>query len=193
MPLAGRMYCRRFAEIGLKTVGESWHWGTRIGLCLCNPQSSMFSPDETGMIPAGWTIDLPRPLQFTVVGTGGVPVTKLPARLDKLPDSTAAVGAPVITCGDPLNHSVSLIIGKEEDFVALDGPAECAAELILVIGAALSRVEIIRGIEIGIAQEFEKVAVILVRAGFGDHVDKSAAVVAVFGVEIVGEYAKFSE
>ena len=48
----------------------------------------------------------------------------------------------------------------------------------------------IRRVEIRIAQELEQIAMVLVRAGLGDDVDMSTAVVAVLGVEIIGQDAK---
>ena len=92
--------------------------------------------------------------------------------------------------GYALNHPVSLIVCKEENLVALNGAAERAAKLVLVIGAALSLVEEVRGIEIGIAHEFEKISVVAVGAGLGYHVDQAAAVIAVLGVGIVCQDAK---
>ena len=45
----------------------------------------------------------------------------------------------------------------------------------------------------GVAQKLEDIAVKIVTPGFGDDVDLSAAVLAVFGVEIIGENAELRD
>ena len=71
----------------------------------------------------------------------------------------------------------------------LDWTAERAAELILPKGRAV-RIEITAGIQIGIAQEFEGIAVEGIAPGLGDDVDHAAVVIAVLGIEVVGEDAE---
>ena len=92
-----------------------------------------------------------------------------------------------------LDYSIALIIRKEKDLVALDGPAESAAKLVLVIGRPLSAGKVIRGVEIRIAQELKRVSVVLVGAGFCYDVNLAAAVVPVLGVIIIRQNAKLGD
>jgi hypothetical protein len=53
------------------------------------------------------------------------------------------------------------------------------------------RRKVVARIEVGIAQKLEDVAVKCIRPRFGYNIDLSAAELAVFGVEVVGENAEF--
>ena len=64
---------------------------------------------------------------------------------------------------DSLRGSCSLIIGEEKRFIASNRPAQRPAKLVLVKRAARGR-KIVAGIEVGVAQEFECVAMPLVGA-----------------------------
>ena len=50
---------------------------------------------------------------------------------------------------------VPLVVGKEENLVSLDGPAENSAKLILLEISACSSSKKVGGIEIGIAEKVE--------------------------------------
>ena len=73
-----------------------------------------------------------------------------------------------------------------------DRSADRAAELVLPVEAALRRKEIAR-VESGVTQKLEAAAMQLVGAGLGDHIDDAAAVVAVLGVEVVGQDAELGD
>ena len=51
----------------------------------------------------------------------------------------------------------------------------------------------IGGIQVGVAEELESTAMILVRAGLGNHIDLAAAVITVFRVEVVGQYPELGD
>ena len=87
---------------------------------------------------------------------------------------------------DSLRRSGSLIIGEEENLVLSNRAAERSAELVLIECAARGR-KVVARVEIGVAQEFESIAVKCVGAGFRDDVDLAAAELAIFRVEVVGE------
>ncbi len=112
---------------------------------------------------------------------------------EKSPLSVAAVGAPSDDFGDTYDFAIALVVRKKEDFVALDRTANCAAKLVLVVRAALSTGKIIRSVKIGVAQKFEDISVKLVRPGLRDHIDLAAAIIAVFGVEVVRNNPKFAD
>ena len=92
-------------------------------------------------------------------------------------------------CADTLPRA--LVIGEEEELVAKERSAKRSAKLVLVINAAGGR-EIIARIQIGVAQKVEHVAVKLVGSRLRNHVDEPAAVVAVLGVEVIGDNSKLS-
>src|SRR5215469_14293637 len=75
-----------------------------------------------------------------------------------------------------------------------DRSANRAPELVLMISTDLTgQIEVVPGIEIGVAQEFEQVSVETVGAGLGDDVDLPAAVVPVLGIVVVGQDPKFRD
>src|SRR5215472_6672060 len=75
-----------------------------------------------------------------------------------------------------------------------DRSANRAPELVLVISPDLTgQIEVVPGIEIGVAQEFEQVSVEAVGTGFGDDVDLPAAEVSVLGIVVVCQDAKFRD
>ena len=93
----------------------------------------------------------------------------------------------------------AFVIDEEERLVLNDGTAKGAAELIVVkrflrLASRLIRggIEIIAGVEGGVAEEFESRAVELVGAAFGDDVDDATGAAAVFRFE-VGSDAKFGD
>ena len=87
---------------------------------------------------------------------------------------------------DSLGQPRALVIGEEEDLVLADRAAQRSSELVLVERPARGR-KVVAGVQIGIAQEFENVAVERVGAGFGHHVDLASAEFAVFRVEVARE------
>ena len=87
---------------------------------------------------------------------------------------------------DSLRRSGALIVGEEENLVLADRAADGSSKLVLVERAARGR-KIVAGIQIGVAQEFEDIAVECIGPGFRDHVDLAAAELAVFRVEVAGE------
>jgi hypothetical protein len=97
---------------------------------------------------------------------------------EKLPAIWASVGnAGAGACALP---DAAVFVGEEEEqFVALDGAAEGAAEVVVAVFAAGG--EEVAGVEFIVAEEFEEGAVKVVGAGFGDDVDLGAAVAAVVG------------
>ena len=112
----------------------------------------------------------------------------------KSPDSVARWERRGWSAAYRLHHSVALIIGEKENLVANDRAAKCSAELVLVVSAFLPRwIEVVARIQIGVAQEFEDVSVPLVCAGFGYDVDLRAGIIAVFGIGVVGQNAKFRD
>ncbi len=98
-----------------------------------------------------------------------------------------------VSRGDALRGSGSLVVGEEEELVALDGAgyrtAKGSAELALVEGGA-GLVEVSPGVEVGVAEELEGFAVEVAGAGFADDADDAAVVVAVLGIEVGGEDAE---
>ena len=87
----------------------------------------------------------------------------------------------------------ALIVDEEKGFVLFDWAPESASKLVLLKDRSFIRGQriVILGIEYGVAQEFESASMKLVGSGFGYDVDLSAAVVAVFCVEVVGDDAEF--
>src|SRR5580692_1417377 len=85
-----------------------------------------------------------------------------------------------------------LIVGKEEELVAFDGPTQSPAILILPEYRALSR-KIVFCIEIRIAQELKTRAMKGIAAGLGHNVDQSTAIVSVLRVGIAGQDAKLRD
>ena len=96
------------------------------------------------------------------------------------------------SCAYPLHHPVALIIPEEKYLVAFNRPAEGTAKLILMVRSP-RRNKIIASIQVGIAEKLEQVAVIPVGSRFRDDVDLPAAIVAVFGVEVIGDNAKLRD
>ena len=92
--------------------------------------------------------------------------------------------------GNALGGAGPLVIGEEEDLVALDGAAGRAAKLILP-ECRLGQIEVPLGIERCVAEKLEAIAMKLVASRFGDDGDHAAIVVSVLGVEVVGQYAEF--
>ena len=74
-----------------------------------------------------------------------------------MPLRWASGGDGDVAGGDALRGLGSLVVGEEEDLVALDGAADGAAELILVEGGA-GLIEVALGVEAGVAEELEGVA-----------------------------------
>ena len=119
-------------------------------------------------------------------------VTNELARSDRLPVRSCSGRHRNLARVHALGRSRPLIIAEKENLVLSDRAAERAAELVLIERAARGR-KIVARIEIGVAEEFENVAVKCIGAGFRDHVDLSAAEFAVFGVEVVGENPKLGD
>src|SRR5208282_6618686 len=88
-----------------------------------------------------------------------------------------------------LGQSSPLIVGEEKHFISSNRPAQRPAKLVLVKCAARGR-KIVARIEVGVAQELERVAVKFVGARFRNHVDLSSAVSSVFRVEVAGKDAE---
>src|SRR5580692_9699449 len=86
---------------------------------------------------------------------------------------------PVDELRHALNESISLIIGKEENLILNDRTAKRSTELVLVIRRSLALIEEVRGVKIGVPQELENISVVQVRTGLGNHVNLTAAVVAI--------------
>ena len=78
----------------------------------------------------------------------------------------------------------------EERLVLKNGTAERTAKLILAEGAAGWR-EVVACVEIGIAEEFERVTVKCVGSGFSDHADLACAAGAELRGIVAGVDAKF--
>ncbi len=93
---------------------------------------------------------------------------------------------------DALGLAGALIVDEVEDFIAMDGAAEGAAELVLAEGSAGGR-EVVAGVEIGVAEEVEGAAVEAVAAGFGDDADLAAAELTDLGVEVAGDDAELGD
>ena len=74
----------------------------------------------------------------------------------------------------------------------MDRTAESPAKLVLVECPALGR-EVVAGIEIGIAQEFENVAMQGIGPGLCDDVDLASAELTIFGVKVIGENAELGD
>ena len=90
---------------------------------------------------------------------------------------------------DALRRPRRLVVAEEEDLAALQRPADRAAGLVLFELRAFGREEI-AGVKVGVAEELEHVAVEHVAARLRDDVDDAAVVVAVLGIEVVGEQAE---
>jgi hypothetical protein len=74
-----------------------------------------------------------------------------------------------------------------------NGAADGAAKLILLEGSPLAIVKVVSRVKVGIAQKLEDVAMELVRAALGDHIDLAAGKVAILGVEVAGQDTKLRE
>src|ERR1700716_3427061 len=86
------------------------------------------------------------------------------------------------------------VVCEEEQLVFLDRPANGATEFVLVISPNLpDGVEVVASIQAGVADELEHISMQRVGARFGNHIDLAAAVVAVFGVVVVGENAELGQ
>ncbi len=57
----------------------------------------------------------------------------------------------------------------------LDPAAQARAKLILMEGGNLRGIEVVSGVQVGVAEELESVAVEIVSARFGHQVDRRAA------------------
>ncbi len=90
---------------------------------------------------------------------------------------------------DALRLPRALIVGKEEQLVAADRPAQCPAKLVLPVRSARRR-KVVPRIEIGVAQKIECAAVESVVAGFCNHADLPAAELPILGVEVARHNAK---
>ena len=88
--------------------------------------------------------------------------------------------------------SGSLVVAKKENFVFLYWATHCSAKLVLNVDAAGWGI-VVPCIQAGVAQKLEDVAVKAVGSGLGDDVDLTAAVVAVFCIEVIGNNAKLSD
>src|SRR5258708_3433945 len=84
-----------------------------------------------------------------------------------------------------LPNTVAFIGYKEKGFVFLDGPTQSGTELILQV-VELRGIKEAFGIEILVAEEFIRIAVDFIAAGFRHHVDDCARVPAVFGIKCIG-------
>src|SRR5437763_398588 len=93
---------------------------------------------------------------------------------------------------DALALPRALIIAKNEKPVFPDRPSHSSAELILTVKAAF-RGEKVTGVQIRIAQELKGASMQLIGSGARHHVDYAAAIVAEFGVKIVGEDPEFGD
>lgn len=96
--------------------------------------------------------------------------------------------------------SGTLIIDKEEQSVSQERAAKGSTEHRPVQRRNCTKIRAVRmvlvcpavGVEIGVLQEHEGVAVKIVCAALGDHYDLAAIGVAVFGSGIAGDYANLS-
>ena len=79
---------------------------------------------------------------------------------------------------------------KEECLVLLDWSAECSAELVL-IELRLECVEVSGRVQHLVAEKLVYIAMKIIGSGLGDDVHYGARVPSVFGVEGVGQDAKF--
>ncbi len=86
----------------------------------------------------------------------------------------------------------SLVVGEEEYFVPFDRTAHGSTKLVLNINSAGWGI-VVSGIQVGVAQKFEDVAVKAVGPGLGDDIDLAAAIVAIFCVEVIGNDAKLGD
>src|SRR5437016_1691771 len=89
----------------------------------------------------------------------------------------------------------SLVVSKDEQFIVLDRRAHGAAETVLNEygpGYTGAIAEKIVGIEIGVAQIVEEVAVIFVSAGAGDQLHLSAGIASVFSLAALSDHTKLA-
>ena len=86
----------------------------------------------------------------------------------------------------------SLVVDKKENLVFLYRATKCSAKLVLNVNAASWGI-VVPGIQVSVAQKVEGVAVKTVGSGLGDDIDLAAAVVAIFGIEVIGNNAKFGD
>src|SRR5580692_1628218 len=99
-----------------------------------------------------------------------------------------------VTLAHALDYPVSLIIPKEEYAVTFNGAAQRATVLVLVVGAALIvGIEVVRGIEVCVAKKLEHVPMETIGSGLGNYVDLAATVIAIFGIEVVGQDTEFRD
>ena len=89
-----------------------------------------------------------------------------------------------------LAYPRALIRAEVEQVVLLDRAADAASELV-ALELLLRRGEKVPRVHVAVAQELEHIAVNLVRAGLGHHVDHSADRVAVFRAHIAVLDAEF--
>src|SRR6185312_11868608 len=80
---------------------------------------------------------------------------------------------------------------EEKSFVAVDGAAECGAEIVLHEDRLGD--EVIGRVKGLVAGEVEEVSVQVVGAGLGDDVDEAAAGIAVLGQELVGHHLELRD
>ena len=89
----------------------------------------------------------------------------------------------------------ALIVRKKEKPIAPYRTAESTPELIVYVftlGPQGGGIVIVARVHSGKAQKLEGDAVKVIGAGFGDEIDHTAAVVTIFGIEVIGEDPELS-
>src|ERR1700676_637909 len=87
----------------------------------------------------------------------------------------------------------AFVVGEEEGFVALDGPAAGYSELIALKGRGVALIEEVGSIERVVAEEFENGAVPLIGAGLRDDGDLAAGALAVLGAVGIALHVEFAD
>src|SRR5581483_4436125 len=88
----------------------------------------------------------------------------------------------------------SLVIDKKEGVILFDRSAEGPSELVLTERRLTpSGIEVVVGVQLVIAQEFENIAVVLVRAGFDRYIDSSSGAPSEFCGHGIGLHLEFGD
>jgi hypothetical protein len=90
---------------------------------------------------------------------------------------------------DALDLTLSLVIGEEEDSLLPNWPSEGATTLILMEGRTLWR-EVVTRVQMGVAEEFEEIAVEVVSAGLRDDFDDAAGEAPILGIYVARKNAE---
>jgi len=105
-------------------------------------------------------------------------------KIVKVAAALSDAGNADIASRNTLSRTGSLVVREEKYPIPFDRAAARTAKLILVEGGA-SRIEVSSGVQGGVAEEFEGVAVKLPSPRLADDGDDTTVVVAVLGIEII--------